>query len=116
MLSLEVEDGYISPIQPRTYVLQRGIIQPSEAFDNIRQQAMEILYSAYSQTTTLAQRLNIIHTLEAALPPRLPSGPLPTETVSWLQPDYVKTARFFITTVFPSAELPILDALEGETL
>lgn len=113
MLSMEVNSTKIDPTRHLHILIRQGLLPQSESLRKIREQALGILYHAYSQTSNLSERLKIVKSLEGAilLPRSTSANEVPAETWAWLKPDCKNTAQFFLKVVIPNAELPILDAV-----
>ncbi|MBD2771310.1 hypothetical protein [Iningainema tapete] len=113
MLSMEVNSTKIDPTRYLHILIRQGLLLPSESLRKIREQALGILYQAYSQTSNLSERLKIVKSLEGAilLPRSTSASEVSAETWAWLKPDCKNTAQFFLKVVIPNAELPILDAV-----
>ena len=111
MLSMQLDSAETNLTEPFKVILRRGVLNPVEPLRRIREQALEILYEAYQQTSTVSERLKIVQALDGAVPHFIPNVPVPDETRAWLQPDCLSTARFFSEVVVPTVELPVLDAV-----
>ena len=111
MLRVELEESRLSPIQPRSITIIHGIITPNEILRSIRSEVENLLFSIYTRTTTLSQRLAIAKALEGTLPPMLVSGRVPDEMRDWLRADAERAAHFFKDVILPQEEFPILDAM-----
>jgi hypothetical protein len=110
MLSIALHGVETDPTEPSTVVFRRGVLNPVEPLKHIREQALDILYNMYPQATSAPERLRIVQVLDGAVP--FPPGiRVPDETIEWLRPDCVNTARFFSEAVIEKAELPVLDAI-----
>ncbi len=113
MFNMVVDSTKQDPTKYMQIVMQSGCLQPSESLRKIREQALGILYQAYSQASNLPDRLKIIKSLKLAilLPLSTDAREVPAETWNWLKPDCLNTAQFFLNEVINNAELPILDAI-----
>ncbi|MBD2432392.1 MULTISPECIES: ATP-binding protein [Fischerella] len=113
MLNMVVDNTKQDATKYMRIIIQRGCLQPSESLRQVREQALEILYQAYSQAYSLPERLKIIKSLELQilLPLSTDFREVTSETWVWLKPDCQNTVKFFLNIVIPNAELPILDAV-----
>jgi hypothetical protein len=111
MLSLLCEAAEADPTKPSTITIKWGVLEKCDFLQEIRQQALNILYKAYRHSTCLKERLQIVQSLEGAIPHSRPDIEVPLEIKEWLLPDCMKTARFLSEIVIPNAELPVLDAV-----
>ncbi|TVP63444.1 MAG: ATP-binding protein [Nodularia sp. (in: Bacteria)] len=113
ILNMVVDSTKQNPTKYMQIVMQRGCLQPSESLRKIREQALRILYQAYSQASNLPERLKIIKSLELGilLPLSTDARQVTAETWAWLKPDCQNTAQFFLNVVIPNTELPVLDAI-----
>lgn len=111
MLNMHFHSAETDPTEPSRISLRHGVLIPAEPLRSIREQALEILYEAYQQASTLSERLKIVQALDGAVVHFLPDMPVTDETRTWLRPDCMHTARFFSEIVVPTAELPVLHAL-----
>ncbi|MCC5669989.1 ATP-binding protein [Nostoc sp. CHAB 5784] len=111
MLNMVVDSTKQDPAKYMQIIMQRGCLQPSESLRTIREQALRIIYQAYSQASNLPERLKIIKSLELdiLLPSSIDAREVDADTCSWLKPDCQNTAQFFLNVVIPNTELPILD-------
>ncbi len=110
MLSIGLHSAETDPTEPSKVVFRRGLLNPVEPLKHIREQALGILYNMYPQATSAPERLRIVQVLDGAVP-FSPGIRVPDETIEWLRPDCVNTARFFSEVVIEKAELPVLDAI-----
>jgi hypothetical protein len=110
MLELHFEQSWLSPVA-LAVIFEHGLIQPGETLARIREEVLEVLFSAYLRAQTLRQRISIIDVLEGALPQLRPGESLSDDDLSWLRPNGVKTAQFLLTAVVPTAELAVLEAV-----
>lgn len=110
MLAIGLHSAETDPTEPSKVAFRRGVLNPAEPLKHIREQALGILYNMYSQATSAPERLRIAQVLDGAVP-FLPGIRVPDETIEWLRPDCVNTARFFSEAVIEKAELPVLDAI-----
>ncbi|MBD2458483.1 hypothetical protein H6G80_31010 [Nostoc sp. FACHB-87] len=113
MLNMVVDNTKQDPTKYMRIIIQRGCLQPSKSLRQVREQALEILYQAYSQASSLPERLKIIKSLELGilLPLSTDFREVTSETWAWLKPDCQNTVKFFLNVVIPNAELPVLDAV-----
>ncbi|WP_414571621.1 ATP-binding protein [Nostoc sp. CCY 9925] len=113
MLNMVVDNTKQDPTKYMRIIIQPGYLQPSESLRKVREQALEILYQAYSQASNLPERLKIIKSLELKilLPLSTDFREVTAETWAWLKPDCQNTVKFFLNVVIPNAELPVLDAV-----
>jgi hypothetical protein len=109
MLSMQFMSTGADPTQPFNIYFQRGVLRPDEPLRRIRQRALDLLYQTYRRASNLSERLKIVQALGGAVPHIAPSFQVSAEMQAWLQPDCLKTARFFSDEVVPEAELPVVD-------
>ena len=110
MLSMELHSAETDPTEPFKVIVHRSVLAPTESLRIIRQKALNILYDAYHQATSPAERLRIVQALNGAIPNFYPIDHVPDEIREWLRPDLVNTARF-LSDVVGTADLPVLDAI-----
>jgi len=113
MLAMEWHSAETDPTEPFKVAFRRGLLDAVEPLRQIREHALDILYDAYQQATSVPERLRIVQVLDGAVPHFLPAVRVPKETREWLRPDCVATARFFSDVVVEKAELPVLDAISN---
>jgi hypothetical protein len=111
MLSMEHASSEADPTEPFRVIVRQGILSPVESLRRIRERALETLYSAYEQASTLEQRLKVVRATDQAVPSFSPGAHVSDDIWAWLEPDCVNTAHFFSDTVIPDAELPVIDTV-----
>ncbi|MFM7885744.1 MAG: hypothetical protein ACKPCM_03435, partial [Pseudanabaena sp.] len=98
------------PTQPFTIVFQQGNLSVSKDLERIRDRALEILYTAYRQTTDTFIRLSIVQELHNAAPYLDSRYNIDPSTTNCVRNNSIKTANFFLEIV-DEAEFPILDKI-----
>ncbi|MBC8448331.1 MAG: DUF4062 domain-containing protein [Chloroflexi bacterium] len=110
MLSMQFHSAETDPIEPSKVTFRSSMLHPTEPLRRIRKQALQSLYEAYQQASTVSERLKVINVLEGVVS-HFPGVAVPEETRIWLEPDCLSTACFFSEFVVPAAKLPVLDAV-----
>ena len=113
MLCMEFDSTIRDATKPFQIVIQKERLVPNEFLREIRQQALKLLYQAYSQASILSERLKIVKALDGAvlLPRFISASEVPAQTWDWLRPNCQDTARFLLEVAILQGELPILDAV-----
>ena len=109
MLNINLHDAEIHPIQPHTLVIHQGSLEIGESLRQIRDRALEILYTSYQKVQDLPTRLRIVQILCSATYHSNPKDQIFAQTQEQLQSDCKQIAHFFSETVVPNTEFPILD-------
>lgn len=111
MLKIQLYSAETHPTQSSTIVIHQGDLEIVEPLKQIRERSLNILYAAYQQATNLANRLQIVQTLNGATPYLRYREQVSAQTLEQLQYDCKRTAGFFSEVVSSNAELPILDKI-----
>ena len=110
MLQISFHWTKTDPTQPHTFVLQQGNLSVSKDLERIRDRALEILYTAYRQTTDTFIRLSIVQELHNAAPYLDSRYNIDPSTTNCVRNNSIKTANFFLE-IAEEAEFPILDKI-----
>jgi hypothetical protein len=111
MLKIDFHSAEAHPIKPHNILIYTGSLEIGESLRQIRDHALEILYTAYCQVKDLPTRLQIVQVLCNATY-CLNFDQISSQTHRQLQSDCAKIAYFFSKTVVSSAEPPILNGIK----
>lgn len=111
MLSMRWEATEDDPTKPSTITIKWGALAKNDMLQEIRQQAISLLFKMYRLATDLTERIQIVKALEGAVPSAGPDVEVPLEIKTWLRSDCIEAARFLTEIMITSEELPVLDVV-----